>query len=181
LLNPGTIGFRLLSNPELYSKNAKKDVSTTLKDQLMSFVNLYTQAETLISQHMNTEYHRGIELHTGDITTFSFKKLSDEEKKLLNKVSEKAVSAFFKKEIREETEEKKTTFFKNGNENTSFTFFENDNKKRKDRENSTDIDFQQGNEKKQKTKHRDAIEEEEIDANANEKNTDERGKNTKKF
>ena len=94
-LNKSTLGFRFIHE----EPTATKSSSANLLSFFMEFVTLYLQAETLISQHMNKEYHRSIVLNTSPINTLTFKQLTSDEMQFLEQQANKAVNDYFKIDI----------------------------------------------------------------------------------
>ena len=90
--NKKTLGFRFKEG-EVKAITAQAE---TLLSRLQEFFSLYYQAEALISAHVDKEYHRSIVLDTGNITTFTFKKLTAHEKLGLKQQADSAVGDYFK-------------------------------------------------------------------------------------
>jgi len=88
--NPNVIGFRF--KPHFHELQKEAD----LKDYIIHFLTIYGHAENLINLFKNTEYHRSIELDTWSVETLTFRKLSDEEIKMLERNATETVGRHFK-------------------------------------------------------------------------------------
>ena len=90
IFNPCTLGFRF---------QPKESKPLTSGDTVLGLVKritgLFRNAEAVIGEIANTEYHRSIVLDTGDISTFSFKLFEKKDKISLLANAQKALESFF--------------------------------------------------------------------------------------
>lgn len=94
--NPATIGFRFHIQEQATRAHIKQTEDTVLS-RLLRIVSLYSEAEELISRYVDKEYHRSVKIDTSPINTFTFKRLTDEDKILLQQRSQDALLRYQKR------------------------------------------------------------------------------------
>ena len=101
-LNKETLGFRF----EVLETEAQAAIETSAPNNVVgrvkALVSIYAEAESLINAYVDRDYGRSIAIDTNPITTFTFKRLDEQDKAQLKQTADNVVAAYFQQELPKE-------------------------------------------------------------------------------